>query len=82
MIAGDTLCLGESITPASADGNQYIMNNVADNAFTGGESDTDKQIVIKTGTQIFAYDNLIGGKILKFNEIKYYFSEVVYYFLT
>ncbi|KAG4092932.1 hypothetical protein H8356DRAFT_1081765 [Neocallimastix lanati (nom. inval.)] len=60
MIAGDTLCLGESITPASADGNQYIMNNVADNAFTGGESDTDKQIVIKTGTQIFAYDNLIG----------------------
>jgi len=64
MIASDTLCLGDSITAATAAiGKRYIMNNVSGNAFTGGQSDTDKQIVIKTGTQIFAYDNLIKGKI-------------------
>ena len=43
-------------------GNNYLMNNVADNIFSNASSGTHPKLVVKQGTNAITFNNLYTGK--------------------
>ena len=63
LLKGNKLCISGN-TSVEANGNIYLMKNLAGNIFTGHlslESNINGYITIKTESNIFAWDNISGG---------------------